>query len=920
MSGRTGAAADADPTCGPIRIATCDWRIRFGIVSDPVTTRPAICLNMIVHNDARMRDDGHIIQETLDSVAPYITSWVIVDTGSDDGTQGLVRDHMARLGIPGELYERPLRAIGQNYTEAIDLAQGRGDFIWVMNAGDILVGTPDLDALTADAYALRYRTDDVTGWRTQLFRSGLRWRYEGVLLESPSCDDPYVPGRVEGRYQIEHHRLGDRSHELHKRAPDQELLLAELARNPEDVESIILLAESCFEQHDFVGARKWYARRLDVEGVSSTEESYFVLYRLAVSMHQLGEPWPDVQNAYLRAWDFRPTRAEPLYAIACRYRHEKQYDLGYQFAQRANAIPLPEADRLIPQPDIYTWRAGDEQAVCASWIGKQCEAFTLCRALLARSDIHDHDRVRIAANRDFSVPAMIKATSFYPDVLIRNLIGRQRDAEVTVSLIVGPDRESAEQTLDSFLNCCTDVSQVGRFLAVDAGLSLQDREILSARYTFCEFVDAGSGDGPDARLGQIRSHVGGRFWLHLGQHWRFFAPEDLITRLRAVLEAEPLVLQVGVNFADAFDLNGACAVDQVVRRTPEAGRYVLTEEVSGGPAMFDTARLDLVGGVDRAALNPIAELRRRAAAAGLRAASLDEVLCVGLDSRTLKTQVEVISSPAESAPKIHRFCVTHTEPLIPRSWYDDCIALGEYQPDSVSHVSQLDRYWHEARPLAYGAAGSYALPAAIRRLANDADLIEIAMYRKKILLSPEGKPGAHPRSRELSVEECRQKTEFSSPITPPSDSGFLVAQPLYVEHGLMGLYGGYHPFRDLLDYTSLAMEIGILDHQSAQEFFTGKIVIPGGTEFGIFPKSWLLSTLPKLEQVSREFLGRYGERVKQYDAFQVRAVGFLSECLGSFLVVRHLQDRYSNNIPANVFGYMTCVVEEGLGYHAGVAG
>ncbi len=67
---------------------------------DPATTRPAICLNMIVRNEA------HIVGEVLDVVAPHITSWVIVDTGSDDGTQDVIRSHVAGLGIPGELHQR----------------------------------------------------------------------------------------------------------------------------------------------------------------------------------------------------------------------------------------------------------------------------------------------------------------------------------------------------------------------------------------------------------------------------------------------------------------------------------------------------------------------------------------------------------------------------------------------------------------------------------------------------------------------------------------------------------------------------------------------------------------------------------------------------------------------------------------------
>ena len=45
-------------------------------MSDPANTRSTICLNMIVRNEA------HIVQEVLDATAPYISSWVIVDTGS----------------------------------------------------------------------------------------------------------------------------------------------------------------------------------------------------------------------------------------------------------------------------------------------------------------------------------------------------------------------------------------------------------------------------------------------------------------------------------------------------------------------------------------------------------------------------------------------------------------------------------------------------------------------------------------------------------------------------------------------------------------------------------------------------------------------------------------------------------------------
>ncbi len=267
--------------------------------------------------------------------------------------------------------------------------------------------------------------------------------------------------------------------------------------------------------------------------------------------------------------------------------------------------------------------------MCASQLGKHVEAFTLCRRLLALSDIPDSDRQRIAVNRDVSVPVMLEAASFYPEALVHRLVAGPGEAKVVVSLVAGPDRETTEQAINSFLNCCLDLSLwFGRFLVVDAGLSAPDRALLRERYGFLEFVDCSPGDAPATQLAQLRAQIQGRFWLHLGQGWQFFAPENFITRMIAVLESEPQVFQVGINFADAGKLTGVCAAEQEVRRAPDAGRYVLAEAVASGPAMFDTARLDRAGSIGGSDPDPIAELGWRAVAVGLQTASLDEVLCI----------------------------------------------------------------------------------------------------------------------------------------------------------------------------------------------------------------------------------------------------------------------------------------------------
>ncbi|WP_234812071.1 glycosyltransferase [Mycolicibacter longobardus] len=566
-------------------------------MSDPANTRSAICLNMIV------RDEAHVIQEVLDAAAPYISSWVIVDTGSQDGTQQVIRDHMAALGIPGELYERPWHNFGHNRTEALTLAQGRADYIWVIDADDEVLGTPDFTGLNADVYLVCIRQGPNAYWRPQVFRDGLPVRYAGVVHEHVEYDkEAYVTGYIGGDFAIESRRLGARNLDPQKYARDRDLLLAEVERNPEDARSVFYLAQSYFDLEDYAVARTWYARRAEMGGYD--EEVYYSLFRLAAAVEALDEPWTDVRDAYLHAWGFRPTRAEPLYQLARYLRLNGNYRLAYGFARCAAAIPLTQ-DELFVYTDAYTWRSTDEQAVCADWIGKHEETFTLCRGLLARPDVPEEDRQRIAANRDVPVPYMLDAASPYPEALAHSLIAGPPDAEVTVSLLAGPDQASTEQTLNSFLNCCLDVTRCGRFLVIDTGLSGTDRATLAQRYGFIEFADAPAA-GPGDQLEWIRTQIGGRFWLHLGQGWRFFAPENLITRLTDVLEAEPQVFQVGINFTDAVKLTGTCAAEDIVRRAPGAGRYLLTERPATGPAMFDTARMNHVGGT----------------------ATLDEVLCI----------------------------------------------------------------------------------------------------------------------------------------------------------------------------------------------------------------------------------------------------------------------------------------------------
>jgi hypothetical protein len=288
---------------------------------------------------------------------------------------------------------------------------------------------------------------------------------------------------------------------------------------------------------------------------------------------------------------------------------------------------LPERDILFVWAAAHSWAARDELAVCASNLGYHSEAFALFRELLAANNLTPEDRIRIAVNRDFSVPAKLEIASAYP-AAASHAIQPRPDADVTVTVACGPNLSSAEATLNSILNSCADRNRISRLLVDDSDLSEADRAVLLQRYPRVESLDAQFKESAGARLRRICDSVDTRFWLHVDPGWRFFAPERLLSRLAAILDAEPDVVAVAVNFEDATGLTGRNADDAIIRRGSGTGRYVLTDQMPIGPAMVDTQRLARTGGIDAGAADVQTDLTTRAQAAGLRTASLDEVLCV----------------------------------------------------------------------------------------------------------------------------------------------------------------------------------------------------------------------------------------------------------------------------------------------------
>jgi hypothetical protein len=196
-----------------------------------------VCLCMIVKNER------HALLRCLESARRLIDHWIIIDTGSLDATQDLIRD--ALRDIPGSLIERPWRNFGHNRSESIALARDCSDYLLTLDADEYF----DMDAdfkwehLTQDVYDFLVESSGTNYSRIQLVRSSLPWRYEGVLHEYITCDRGHTQARMHGVRTI---RLleGARSRDPLTYRNDSLLLEEAIQQDPTNTRNMFYLAQS----------------------------------------------------------------------------------------------------------------------------------------------------------------------------------------------------------------------------------------------------------------------------------------------------------------------------------------------------------------------------------------------------------------------------------------------------------------------------------------------------------------------------------------------------------------------------------------------------------------------------------------------------------------------------------------------------
>jgi glycosyltransferase involved in cell wall biosynthesis len=356
-----------------------------------------IALCMIVKNEAA------IIERCLESVRCLIDHVLIVDTGSTDGTQGVVRGWLDKTGTQGEVIDEPWRDFAYNRTFALAKLRERPeiDYSLMIDADEVVEFDDGFDpeafkgGLDCEIYDVKVISDSVVYLLPQLSSNRIEISYRGVLHEYRECPQGCSRVLAQG-LRIKQIHDGARGQDPRKYEKDTAVIEAALVG---EIDPFLIaryhfyLAQSYRDAGMLEPAIKHYLERANLGGWD--QEIFYSLYSVAKMKEQLGHPEDDVIEAYLAAHRICPSRVEPIFAAAQFCRKCGRYGQGYSLASKYLYHPAPFSG-LFVETWIFDHGLLDEFSVLAFWSGHYTECIEACMRILNERKLaeSEHDRVR----------------------------------------------------------------------------------------------------------------------------------------------------------------------------------------------------------------------------------------------------------------------------------------------------------------------------------------------------------------------------------------------------------------------------------------------------------------------------------------------------------------------------------------------
>ncbi len=360
-----------------------------------------IGLNMIVKNEEK------VIKKALDSVAPLVDYYLIVDTGSTDNTKKIIEETMKGHDIPGKVIDHKWKNFADARNRALKEIEGHTDWVFWLDSDETLeIGEKfnkeqlfkELKGFESADSEVIYGLSKYTRCQWLINDGTLKWT--GAVHEIPSVTrEGGMVSNITTHVSTSGASWGDGSKEtVKKKYEEHARLLLDYVKEDDNPRWVFYLAQSYRDADMLEEAIVWYRKRVELEGY--WEERYYSQLMVGVLLARLNASKDERLVELQKCAMLDPYRADHFLEMMIIYQSQKNWPMAYAVGNYAiehcSANPFPKS-RLFLNPAVWELGLVDIHSITVSYLGKIYELKRMVKFLEERIDSYP-DRERIERN------------------------------------------------------------------------------------------------------------------------------------------------------------------------------------------------------------------------------------------------------------------------------------------------------------------------------------------------------------------------------------------------------------------------------------------------------------------------------------------------------------------------------------------
>jgi glycosyltransferase involved in cell wall biosynthesis len=315
-----------------------------------------ISLVMIVRNEEQT------LPACLDSVAGLVDQYVVVDTGSTDGTREIIKQRC------GKLHEIPFVNFVETKNKALELATG--DYVLFMDADERLIEGHDVIRAAVESDTVCIAGLIVEGplpniiqsyYRARVWRNDGQWTFSGPGVHEVICGPANMtlfPG-IRVHHDHTHRTAGSYTARWELYIG---LLRAALERNPRDTRAAFYLARTLSDNEQTLAAIQAYQYYLSLSS-EFRDENWQAAYDIAACWKRLGE-YTFTFEALNLALGFDDRRAETYCLHGDTLMQLNRWEDAIPAYEKALSLQVPEDVTLFVNPRAYCTYPAEQLVLC----------------------------------------------------------------------------------------------------------------------------------------------------------------------------------------------------------------------------------------------------------------------------------------------------------------------------------------------------------------------------------------------------------------------------------------------------------------------------------------------------------------------------------------------------------------------------